>query len=132
MQIRKIALQIKTLQLVNALNSFIPSLTIRKHIKQYEAEQPKIVEALRESLYVNYFISGACDVDEALVVTTTAKEILSHAGMNLCKWVTNSPDLRDKWTEKGVEHTADRAICGNVLKVVGSVWGHGRTGLRLI
>nr|XP_033949987.1 uncharacterized protein LOC117454852 [Pseudochaenichthys georgianus] len=42
--------------------------------------------------------------------------------MNLCKWVTNSPDLRAKWTESGVEHTTETATCGNVLKVLGLVW----------
>ncbi|KAI3361690.1 hypothetical protein L3Q82_002047 [Scortum barcoo] len=55
-------------------------------------------------------------------VTTKAKEILSHAGMNLCKWITNSPELRAKWTERGMEHTTETATCGNVLKVLGLVW----------
>lgn len=101
---------------------FLLAATIRNHIKQYETEQHVAVEALRESLYVDDFISSSCDVDEAFSVTTTAKEILSHAGMNLCKWVTNSPDLRAKWTESGVEHTTETATCGNVLKVLGLVW----------
>ncbi|KAI3355778.1 hypothetical protein L3Q82_004216 [Scortum barcoo] len=101
---------------------FLLAATIRKHIKQYETEQPKTVEALRECLYVDDFIASISDVDEALSVTTKAKEILSHAGMNLCKWITNSPELRAKWTERGMEHTTETATCGNVLKVLGLVW----------
>ncbi|XP_060756589.1 uncharacterized protein LOC132867628 [Neoarius graeffei] len=101
---------------------FLLAATIRKHIKQYETEQPKTVEALRECLYVDDFIASASNVDEALSVTTKAKEILSHAGMNLCKWITNSPELRAKWTEGGMEHTTETATCGNVLKVLGLVW----------
>ncbi|KAI3375601.1 hypothetical protein L3Q82_003921 [Scortum barcoo] len=101
---------------------FLLAATIRKHIKQYETEQPKTVEALRECLYVDDFITSSSDVDEALSVTTKAKEILSHAGMNLCKWITNSPELRAKWTERGMEHTTETATCGNVLKVLGLVW----------
>lgn len=42
--------------------------------------------------------------------------------MNMCKWVTNSPELRTKWTEGGVEHMTETDICGNVLKVLGLVW----------
>ncbi|KAI3374114.1 hypothetical protein L3Q82_005934 [Scortum barcoo] len=101
---------------------FLLAATIRKHIKQYETEQPKTVEALRECLYVDDFIASSSDVDEALSVTTKAKEILSHAGMNLCKWITNSPERRAKWTERGMEHTTETATCGNVLKVLGLVW----------
>lgn len=101
---------------------FLLAATIRKHIKQFETEQPRAVEALRDSLYVDDFISSSCDLEEAFSVTTTAKEILSLAGMKLCKWVTNSPDLRVKWTKSGVEHTKETDISGNVLKVLGLVW----------
>ncbi|KAG7479521.1 hypothetical protein JOB18_027207 [Solea senegalensis] len=78
---------------------FLLAATIRKHIKMYEIEQPKTVQALRESLYVDDFISSSANVNEAFSVTTTAKEIMSHAGLDLCKWVTNSPELRAKWIE---------------------------------
>ncbi|XP_062416200.1 uncharacterized protein LOC119213942 [Pungitius pungitius] len=63
-----------------------------------------------------------CKNEEALHVTTTAKDILAQAGMDLCKWVTNSPDLRAMWKETGVELTGDTESCGNVLKVLGLVW----------
>lgn len=101
---------------------FLLAATVRKHIAQYESQQPRVVEALRDSLYVDDFISSSSNVDEAFSVSTTAKEILSHAGMNLCKWVTNSPDLRAKWTQHEVEHTKETDAGGNVLKVLGLVW----------
>lgn len=90
--------------------------------KLYETEQPKTVQALRESLYVDDFISSSDNVNEALSVTTTAKEILSHAGMDLCKWMTNSSELRAKWIESGLEYTAETDKDRNVLKVLGLVW----------
>ena len=86
---------------------FLVAATVRKH---------------RDFLYIDDFISSSSDVDEAFSVSTTAKEILSHAGMNLCKWVTNSPDLRAKWTQHEVEHTKETGAGGNVLKVLGLVW----------
>ena len=38
---------------------FLLAAMIRNHIKQYETEQPRAVEALRESLYVDHFISSS-------------------------------------------------------------------------
>lgn len=55
-------------------------------------------------------------------MTTAAKDILSQAGMNLCKWVTNSPDLRAMWKETGVELTGETESRGNVLEVLELVW----------
>lgn len=43
---------------------FLFAATIRKHIKQYEVDQHKTVEALKESLYVDNFIASSCDEDE--------------------------------------------------------------------
>lgn len=101
---------------------FLLAATIRKHLKQFETEQPKAVQTLRDSLYVDDFISSSLDVQEAVHVTTAAKDILSQAGMNLCKWVTNSPDLRAMWKENGVECIGESESSGNVLKVLGLVW----------
>lgn len=72
---------------------FLLAATIRKHLRQYEREQPQVVKTLRESLYVDDFISSTHSVEEAYHVTTTAKKILSTAGMDLCKWMTNSHEL---------------------------------------
>lgn len=69
---------------------FLLAATIRKHLRRYEKEQPHVVETLRESLYVDDFISSMHSVEEACHVTTIAKQILSTAGMDLCKWMTNS------------------------------------------
>ncbi|KAJ7983908.1 hypothetical protein DPEC_G00369930 [Dallia pectoralis] len=101
---------------------FLLAATIRQHIKQYEAKQPTTVKAIHESLYVDDLISSSDSVDEALSVTTTAKRILTHASMELCKWSTNSPELSAKWTESGLEHTPKTGTCGNVLKVLELVW----------
>lgn len=65
---------------------FLLAATIRNHIEQYEMEQPHTVQALRDFLYVDNFISSSSGVDKAYLITTTAKEILSHGNMNLCKF----------------------------------------------
>lgn len=55
-------------------------------------------------------ISSSADVNEALSVTPTAKEIMSRAGMDLCKWVTDSLELRAKCIESGLEHTTETKV----------------------
>lgn len=59
-------------------------LAIRHHIQQKEPEQPKAVEALRESLYVDDFIVSYREVYEAHTISTAARDILLDAGMKLC------------------------------------------------
>lgn len=80
------------------------------------------MEALRESLYVDDFIMSSREVDETHTISTAARDILLDAGMKLCKWVTNSPELRARWTGNAMEQNLVSDSSGNVLKVLGSVW----------
>lgn len=84
---------------------FLLAATIRKHLGESEREQPQVAGTLRESLYVDGFIASSPDLEEAYFLTTTAKTILSTAGMDLSKWMTNSPELKKKWEESALDHT---------------------------
>lgn len=55
---------------------FLLAATIQRHLKQYETSQPQVVNTIRESLYVDDFISSTRSVEEAYHITTNAKEIL--------------------------------------------------------
>ncbi|XP_038162876.1 uncharacterized protein LOC119797746 [Cyprinodon tularosa] len=101
---------------------FLLAATIRKHLRQYEGKHPEVIDIVRSSLYVDDFISSAKEVAEAQAVTTTVKNIMSAAGMELCKWMTNSPELREKWQEISLDCTAQPETHGSVLKVLGLVW----------
>lgn len=67
------------------------------------------------------FISSTHSVEEAYHVTTTAQKILSTAGMDLCKWMTNSHELEKKWGESTTDHTLAPETHGAVLKALGVV-----------
>lgn len=101
---------------------FLLAATIRKHLRQYEAEHPKVVEIISSSLYVDDFISSSSEVTEAYTVTKTAKNIMSEAGMELCKWMTNSSELKEKWQESSMDCAAHPEPHGSILKVLGLVW----------
>lgn len=85
-------------------NPFLLAATIRKHIQQYEVRAAWIVEAFTESLCVEDFISSSCDVEGAVSVTMNAKEILSHAVMNLSKYIDkltrSEVQVERKWNGK--------------------------------
>lgn len=42
--------------------------------------------------------------------------------MNLCKWTTNSPELKAKWLHGDFNFTLEPEAHGCVLKVLGLVW----------
>ncbi len=100
---------------------FLLAATIRKHLKQYESEHPQVVEIISSLLYVDDFIASASEVTEANTVTTTAKNIMSAAGMVLCKWMTNSPELKERWQESSMDCAVEPETHGSVLKVLGLV-----------
>lgn len=63
------------------------------------------------------FIVSSRDVDEAYTISTSAIDILLDAGMKLCKWVTNSSELRARWAGTEMEQNLVLDSSGNVLKV---------------
>lgn len=101
---------------------FLLAANIRNHLKQYESKHPKVVEAISTSLYVDDFIASSRDVSEAHFVTTTAKNIMSTAHMDLCKWMTNPQELREKWEESLMDCKKEPETHGSVLKILGLVW----------
>lgn len=101
---------------------FLLAATIRKHLRNYESENSQVAESLKTSLYVDDFISSSREVSEAHTVSTTARSIMSTAGMDLCKWMTNSVELKEKWQQTCMDCTKETQTHGSVLKVLGLVW----------
>ncbi|XP_026063123.1 uncharacterized protein LOC113046525 [Carassius auratus] len=101
---------------------FLLAATVRKHLKKYEAQLPEVVKIIKESLYVDDFISSASDVENAFSITANAKQIMSTASMDLCKWTTNCPELKEKWKMMMNELAPETETPGAVLKVLGLVW----------
>lgn len=100
---------------------FLLAATIRHHLKKFEGQYPEVATIINECLYVDDLITGAHTVKGALKLTQAAKEILSTAGMQLCKWTTNSAALRKEWTHRM------SAVMVNIenkttVKVLGLIW----------
>lgn len=106
---------------------FLLAATIRHHLRKYEDMYPEVTSALKECLYVDDLICGAQSAQAAASLSMKAKEILQDAGMDLCKWTTNSEELRDLWrvnmqnTENG-NGNVEIKNQNTVLKVLVLTW----------
>lgn len=92
---------------------FLLAATIRHHIQQKESQQPKA--EMCESLYVDDFIVSSCEVDEVYTISTAGRDILFDAGMKLCEWVTNLPELRARWAGSAMEQNLVSDSSVNIL-----------------
>ena len=73
---------------------FLLNGTIRHHVLKYEKSHPVLLERFLKDIYVDDSTLGAETVNEGKNFYVTAKSILSAAGLNLRKWVTNDEDLQ--------------------------------------
>lgn len=67
------------------------------HLMKYQQLYPTVTSTLDKCLYVDDLICSAPSVQEAASLAMQAKAILKDAGMTLCKWNTNSDELRNLW-----------------------------------
>lgn len=72
---------------------FLLAETIRHHLRESQAQDPRTCELFDQTLYVDDFLAGGDDVHEVRTTHDTAIELLRTAGMKLCKWKTNEPSL---------------------------------------
>ena len=84
-------------KLVFGLNcsSFILGATLQHHISNYEFEDPSMIEKLLESFFVDDFLSGSPNVEQAKERFLQAKKCLTDDAFTLRKWKTSSPELRE-------------------------------------
>ena len=73
---------------------FLLNGAIRHHLLEYDKSYTVFLERFLKDIYVDDSTSGAETVNEGKNFYVTAKSILSAAGLNLRKWVTNDEDLQ--------------------------------------
>ncbi|XP_065918882.1 uncharacterized protein [Dysidea avara] len=93
---------------------------LRHHLTQGKGNESPVNRLLEESLYVDDFVGGAVNDEEAFELYQKAQEVMKTAGFNLRKWNTNSPTLRAKIKNElrnfGEQHAAAE------LKILGLSW----------
>ena len=99
----------------NKSSPFLLNATVQHHLSKFTPS--RVVEKLSENMYVDNWISGCDDHEEACNMTREAHEVMNQSSMNLTHWVSSSlqisdlviNELQDKCLEKG-------------LKVLGMEW----------
>lgn len=75
------------------------------HLIKYQQLYPDVTFTLDKCLYLDELICCAHTVQTAASLSMQAKTKFLDAGMNLCKWSTNSGELKHMWKEKNGRHS---------------------------
>ena len=94
------------------------SLQTNDKFKEKHPETSEIVDMIKDSLYVDNFVSGEDCEEKALKMYTEAKSIMSQGGFNLRKWNSNSKPLLKKINEveSDASKPTDVSIENNVVE----------------
>ncbi|GFX17276.1 integrase catalytic domain-containing protein [Trichonephila clavipes] len=107
---------------------FILTTTIKSHLQKHININPECVNMLNSSLYVDDQFYGSDTVNNAYKITSDAIDILKHASMNLCKFNSNSPKLKELWlsnTIAGLETFRKQYRILEILNLTNpSCWQH--------
>ena len=76
-----------------APSPFLLAAVIKEHLQRYKSVNPKLVEEIERSMYVDDLITGGESVDQALEAKQTAPTIFNEATFELHKWQSNVRDL---------------------------------------
>ncbi|GFR29425.1 transposable element Tcb2 transposase [Trichonephila clavata] len=79
---------------------------------------PECVNMLNSSLYVDDLFYGPDTVKNAYRIISDAIDILKHASMNLCKFNSNSQELKDLWLSNNTAVSSSLAPA----KILGLNW----------
>lgn len=99
----------------NVCSPFLLNATIKFHLSQFKNSY--VVDQLRNSLYVDDWLSGADTEKELSVMIREAKEIMTKGGFPLAKWGSNSSIIQEN--EENLGHSV---ISSPFLKVLGISW----------
>ena len=75
------------------VSPFILNVTIRHHVNTCMLNDNALALELLKSLYVDDFVSGAKDVNNAFSLSKEIKLCLKSGGFNMRKWNSNSASL---------------------------------------
>ncbi|XP_038120879.1 uncharacterized protein LOC119770308 [Culex quinquefasciatus] len=97
--------------------------SMRAAAKAYDDVYPQAVERIKRDFYVDDFLSGADDTNEATCLKQQVVEILSSAGFELRKWTSNNQELlQEQLTDKSAPVLMKFSEQGEAVKALGIQW----------
>ena len=105
---------------------FLAIRTLEQVATDHAEDDPVVQHHLRESFYVDDFLAGAATPAEATELPGRMRDVLSKAGMNLCKWRCNEPAILQDMPEELKEKQKVLSLSGNKTiihsKTLGVQW----------
>ncbi|GFW91703.1 integrase catalytic domain-containing protein [Trichonephila clavipes] len=106
---------------VNA-SPFLLAATIKTHIGKYMEKYPDTVRTLDHCFYVDDLVTGEDDAKSAFDLSSKAAKIMSEAGMNLRKWISNDCELMKQWQLEHFNHSNMNDFVNHPHRVLGLLW----------
>ncbi|XP_055941638.1 uncharacterized protein LOC129971686 [Argiope bruennichi] len=100
---------------------FLLAAVIKLHLEKFESEYEEACKML-SYLYVDDLAAGTSSVSETIKLSKEMIYILSQASMNLRRWATNSPILKEAWKQANVDCRETSEELGVPLKILGLIW----------
>ncbi|GFU10489.1 integrase catalytic domain-containing protein [Trichonephila clavipes] len=111
---------------VNA-SPFLLAATIKTHIGKYMKKYPDTVRTLDHCFYVDDLVTGEDDAKSAFDLSSKAAKIMSEAGMNLRKWISNDCELMKQWQLEHFDHLNMNDFVNHPHRVLGLLWHPQKT-----
>lgn len=103
--------------------SYLATACLKKLSDEESSKFPEACQALSRDFYVDDFLGGAMSKHAALKLRDDLITILKSAGLELCKWSSNDPDLLiGVEAAPGTKNELDLHYVGNVTKILGLYW----------
>ncbi|GFY33674.1 integrase catalytic domain-containing protein [Trichonephila clavipes] len=106
---------------VNA-SPFLLAATIKTHIGKCMEKYPDTVRTLDHCFYVDDLVTGEDDAKSAFDLSSKAAKIMSEAGMNLRKWISNDCELMKQWQLEHFDHLNMNDFVNHPHRVLGLLW----------
>ncbi|GFU94553.1 integrase catalytic domain-containing protein [Trichonephila clavipes] len=92
---------------------------------------PDTVRTLDHCFYVDDLVTGEDDAKSAFDLSSKAAKIMSEAGMNLRKWISNDCELMKKWQLEHFDHLNMNDFVNHPHRVLGHLWHLQKDSLSL-
>ncbi|GFU18162.1 integrase catalytic domain-containing protein [Trichonephila clavipes] len=83
---------------------------------------PDTVRTLDHCFYVDDLVTGKDDAKSAFDLSSKAAKIMSEAGMNLRKWISNDCELMKQWQLEHFDHLNMNDFVNHPHRVLGLLW----------
>ena len=100
----------------NKASQFLLNTTIRHPLDKFA--DTKVIEELKENLYVDDWLAGADSDEEACKMFSETCDVMNQASMLLAKWNTNSQIVSDKI----YKDFSAKQLISDVIKLLGMKW----------